>query len=89
MNFEFSDEQQQLHDSGRSLSDRAIHLRQVSRHQRIRRGLGQSAFGPAWRSSGCSALNVPADQGGLGFGPLETLERDGRLRTQPAARARS
>jgi hypothetical protein len=72
MNFEFSDEQQQLHDTvERYLTD------QYSFEKF--RSIKASAAGwdrAAWRGLadlGVLALNVPVDQGGMGFGALETL----------------
>jgi len=72
MNFEFSDEQQQLHDTvDRYLTDRYTFEKF--------RTINASAAGwdkTAWAGLGelgVLALNVPAAQGGLGFGPLETL----------------
>src|SRR5450631_3448041 len=72
MNFEFSDEQQQLHDTvDRYLTDRHAFEKF--------RTVNASAAGwdkEAWAGLaelGVLALNVPAAQGGLGFGPLETL----------------
>ena len=72
MNFEFSDEQQQLHDTvNRYLSDQYPFEKF--------RAINASAAGwdkAAWAglaNLGVLALNVPAAQGGLGFGPLETL----------------
>ena len=72
MNFEFSDEQQQLHDSverylaGQYSFDkfRAINASQAGWDKAAWAGLAEL---------GVLALNVPAAQGGLGFGPLETL----------------
>jgi alkylation response protein AidB-like acyl-CoA dehydrogenase len=72
MNFEFSDEQQQLHDSvARYLAEqysfdkfRAINASQAGWDKAAWAGLAEL---------GVLALNVPAAQGGLGFGPLETL----------------
>ncbi len=72
MNFEFSDEQQQLHDTvDRYLTDqytfekfRAINASAAGWDKAAWAGLGEL---------GVLALNVPAEQGGLGFGPLETL----------------
>jgi alkylation response protein AidB-like acyl-CoA dehydrogenase len=72
MNFEFSDEQQQLHDS----VDR--YLTQQYGFERFR-AIAATADGwdrAAWHGLaelGVLAINVPAEQGGLGFGPLETL----------------
>jgi alkylation response protein AidB-like acyl-CoA dehydrogenase len=72
MNFEFSDEQRQLHDTvDRYLTDqykfekfRAINASAAGWDRAVWAGLGEL---------GVLALNVPAEQGGLGFGPLETL----------------
>jgi alkylation response protein AidB-like acyl-CoA dehydrogenase len=72
MNFEFSDEQQQLQDTvDRYLSDqytfekfRSINASAAGWDKAVWAGLGEL---------GVLALNVPAVQGGLGFGPLETL----------------
>jgi alkylation response protein AidB-like acyl-CoA dehydrogenase len=72
LNFEFSDEQRQLHDVvERYLSEQYG----FERYQAIKR----SAAGwdaSVWRGLadlGVLAITVPAAQGGLGFGPLETL----------------
>ena len=72
MNFEFSDEQRQLHDAvERYLGEQYS----FERYQSIKR----SAAGwdrEIWRGLadlGVLAITVPAAQGGLGFGPLETL----------------
>jgi len=72
MNFEFSDEQQQLHDTvNRYLTEqysfekfRAINASTVGWDKAAWTGLAEL---------GVLALNVPVAQGGLGFGPLETL----------------
>jgi alkylation response protein AidB-like acyl-CoA dehydrogenase len=72
MNFEFSDEQQQLRDSvDRYLTDeypfakfRAVNSSLAGWDKAIWAGLAEL---------GVLGINVPADQGGLGFGPLETL----------------
>src|SRR3981189_518290 len=72
MNFEFSDEQQQLHHT----VDR--YLTEQYTFEKFR-AINASAAGwdtAAWAGLGelgVLALNVPATQGGLGFGPLETL----------------
>ena len=72
MNFEFSDEQRQLHDAvERYLGEQYS----FERYQSIKR----SAAGwdrEIWRGLadlGVLAITVPTAQGGLGFGPLETL----------------
>ncbi|HEY2466030.1 MAG TPA: acyl-CoA dehydrogenase [Steroidobacteraceae bacterium] len=72
MNFELSDEQQQLQDTvERYLADqytfekfRAVNASAAGWDKAVWAGLGEL---------GVLALNVPAAQGGLGFGPLETL----------------
>ncbi|HXP63928.1 MAG TPA: acyl-CoA dehydrogenase family protein [Steroidobacteraceae bacterium] len=72
MNFEFSDEQRQLHETvERYLKDhytfekfRAVNASAAGWDKDIWSGLADL---------GVLALNVPAAQGGLGFGPLETL----------------
>jgi alkylation response protein AidB-like acyl-CoA dehydrogenase len=72
MNFEFSDEQQQLQDTvGRYLTDQYT----FDKFRAIK------ASPPGWDKAawaglaelGVLALNVPTAQGGLGYGPLETL----------------
>jgi len=72
LNFEFSDEQRQLHDAvERYLGEQYG----FDRYQSIKR----SATGwdsEVWRGLaelGVLAITVPTAQGGLGFGPLETL----------------
>jgi alkylation response protein AidB-like acyl-CoA dehydrogenase len=72
LNFEFSDEQRQLHDAvERYLSDQYG----FDRYQSIRRS--DAGWDPSvWRALadlGVLAITVPVAQGGLGFGPLETL----------------
>jgi alkylation response protein AidB-like acyl-CoA dehydrogenase len=72
MNFEFSDEQRQLHDTvNRYLIEqytfdkfRAINASPAGWDKAAWAGLADL---------GVLALNVPPGQGGLGFGPLETL----------------
>jgi alkylation response protein AidB-like acyl-CoA dehydrogenase len=72
VNFEFSDEQRQLHDAvERYLGDQYS----FDRYQSIK---GSAAgWDPSiWRGLaelGVLAITVPTAQGGLGFGPLETL----------------
>jgi alkylation response protein AidB-like acyl-CoA dehydrogenase len=72
MDFEFSDEQQQLHDSiGRYLSEQYGFDKF--------RAVAASAAGwdrTVWAELaelGVLGINVPSEHGGLGFGPLETL----------------
>lgn len=72
MNFEFSDEQQQLQETvDRYLTEqytfekfRSINASAAGWDKAVWRGLGEL---------GVLSLNVPAEQGGLGFGALETL----------------
>jgi len=72
LNFEFSDEQRQLHDAvERYLTEQYS----FDRYQSIKRSA--AGWDPSvWRGLaelGVLAITVPAAQGGLGFGPLETL----------------
>jgi alkylation response protein AidB-like acyl-CoA dehydrogenase len=72
VNFEFSDEQRQLHDVvERYLSEQYA----FDRFQAINRSA--AGWDPSvWRGLadlGVLAITVPVAQGGLGFGPLETL----------------
>jgi alkylation response protein AidB-like acyl-CoA dehydrogenase len=72
LNFEFSDEQRQLHDAvERYLSEQYG----FDRYQSIKRSA--AGWDPSvWRGLaelGVLAITVPVAQGGLGFGPLETL----------------
>jgi alkylation response protein AidB-like acyl-CoA dehydrogenase len=72
LNFEFSDEQRQLHEAvERYLNDEYG----FDRYQAIKRS--PAGWDPSvWRGLadlGVLAITVPAAQGGLGFGPLETL----------------
>ena len=72
MDFEFSDEQRQLHDAVRGFLVKEYSFDRL-------RAIKRSATGwdPAvWRGLaelGVPAINVPAPLGGLGYGPLETL----------------
>ena len=72
MNFEFNDEQRQLHEAvERYLSEQYS----FERFQSIKRSA--AGWDPSvWRGLaelGVLGITVPAEQGGLGFGPLETL----------------
>jgi alkylation response protein AidB-like acyl-CoA dehydrogenase len=72
LNFEFSDEQRQLHDVvERYLTEQYG----FERYQSIKKSA--AGWDPTvWRGLadlGVLAITVPAAQGGLGFGPLETL----------------
>jgi alkylation response protein AidB-like acyl-CoA dehydrogenase len=72
LNFEFSDEQRQLHE----VVER--YLNEQYSFERFK-SIKNSAAGwdsSVWRGLaelGVLAITVPAEQGGLGFGPLETL----------------
>jgi alkylation response protein AidB-like acyl-CoA dehydrogenase len=72
MNFEFSDEQQQLHDTVER------YLAEQYTFERFR-AISATASGwdkAAWTGLaelGALSVNVPVEQGGLGFGPMETL----------------
>jgi alkylation response protein AidB-like acyl-CoA dehydrogenase len=72
MNFEFSDEQQQLHDTVER------YLAEQYKFERFR-AISTTASGwdkAAWAGLaqlGVLAVNIPVEQGGLGFGPMETL----------------
>jgi alkylation response protein AidB-like acyl-CoA dehydrogenase len=72
LNFEFSDEQRQLHEAvERYLGEQYG----FDRYQSIKRSAAGWDTG-VWRGLadlGVLAITVPAAQGGLGFGPLETL----------------
>jgi alkylation response protein AidB-like acyl-CoA dehydrogenase len=72
MNFEFSDEQQQLHDT----VNRYLTEQYTFEKFRAINGTPSGWDKAAWAGLaelGVLALNVPVAQGGLGFGPLETL----------------
>src|ERR1700744_6549060 len=72
MNFEFSDEQQQLHET----VDRYLKERYAFDKFRAVNASPEGWDRAVWAELadlGVLALNVPAAQGGLGFGPLETL----------------
>ena len=76
MNFEFSDEQRQLHE----VVERYLNEQYgFERYQSIKRSA--AGWDPAvWRALadlGVLAITVPVAQGGLGFGPLETLSMMG------------
>jgi alkylation response protein AidB-like acyl-CoA dehydrogenase len=72
MDFEFSDEQQQLHDTVNRYLNEQYDFDKF-------RAVNKSAEGwdkATWKGLaelGVLAINVPAEQGGLGFGPLENL----------------
>jgi alkylation response protein AidB-like acyl-CoA dehydrogenase len=72
MDFEFSDDQRQLHDSVEGFLAKEYAF---DRLQAIKRS-GSGRDPTVWRGLaelGVPAINVPAEQGGLGYGPLETL----------------
>jgi len=72
LNFEFSDEQRQLHEV---VERYLVEQYRFDRFQSIKRSAG--GWDPeVWRGLaelGVLAITVPTEQGGLGFGPLETL----------------
>jgi alkylation response protein AidB-like acyl-CoA dehydrogenase len=72
LNFEFSDDQRQLHDAVERYLNEQYGF---DRYQTIKRSA--AGWDPSvWRGLaelGVLGITVPAAQGGLGFGPLETL----------------
>jgi alkylation response protein AidB-like acyl-CoA dehydrogenase len=72
MDFDFSDEQRQLHDAVRSF---------LAKEHPFERSLAIKRSGSGWDPTlwrgladlGVTAINVPAELGGLGYGPQETL----------------
>jgi alkylation response protein AidB-like acyl-CoA dehydrogenase len=89
MDFDFSDEQEQLRDAVRKWVDKAYPF------SRRRNTAATSGFEPAaWRALaelGLMGLNVPAELGGMGCGPVEAmvaLEELGRgLVLEPVAQS--
>ena len=72
MNFEFSDEQRQLHD----VVERYLNEQYGFVRYKTIKGSADGWDPSVWRGLadlGVLAITVPAAQGGLGFGPLETL----------------
>ncbi len=72
MDFEFSDEQRQLHDAVRGFLAKEYAFDRLRAIKRSGSGWDQAV----WRGLaelGVPAINVPAALGGLGYGPLETL----------------
>jgi alkylation response protein AidB-like acyl-CoA dehydrogenase len=72
MNFEFSDEQRQLHDVVERYLNEQYDFDRFRSIKRSAAGWDRSV----WQSLadlGVLAITVPPAQGGLGFGPLETL----------------
>ena len=71
MNFDFSDEQQQLREAVEQF------LAKEYPFERLRAAKSSAAWDPAvWRGLaelGVTAINVPSSLGGLGYGPMETL----------------
>ena len=84
MDFDFSDEQRQLHDAVRSF---------LAKEHPFERSLAIKRSGSGWDPAlwrgladlGVTAINVPAELGGLGYGPQETIVVDGCVRPDPAA----
>jgi alkylation response protein AidB-like acyl-CoA dehydrogenase len=72
MDFEFSDEQQQLHDT----VDRYLNEQYAFEKFRAVNASVEGWDKATWKGLadlGVLAINVPEEQGGLGFGPLENL----------------
>jgi alkylation response protein AidB-like acyl-CoA dehydrogenase len=72
MDFEFSDEQQQLHDT----VDRYLNEQYAFEKFRAVNASAEGWDKATWKGLadlGVLAINVPEEQGGLGFGPLENL----------------
>ena len=72
MNFEFSDEQRQLHEAVERYLNEQYSFDRFQSIKRTDLGWDRSV----WRGLadlGVLGITVPAEQGGLGFGPLETL----------------
>jgi alkylation response protein AidB-like acyl-CoA dehydrogenase len=71
VNFDFSDEQQQLREAVEQF------LAKEYPFERLRVAKSSAAWDPAlWRGLaelGVTAINVPSSLGGLGYGPMETL----------------
>jgi alkylation response protein AidB-like acyl-CoA dehydrogenase len=71
VNFDFSDEQQQLRQAVEQF------LAKEYPFERLRIAKSSAAWDPAvWRglaALGVTAINVPSSLGGLGYGPMETL----------------
>jgi alkylation response protein AidB-like acyl-CoA dehydrogenase len=71
VNFDFSDEQQQLREAVEQF------LAKEYPFERLRAAKSSAAWDPAvWRGLaelGVTAINVPSSLGGLGYGPMETL----------------
>jgi alkylation response protein AidB-like acyl-CoA dehydrogenase len=72
MNFEFSDEQQQLHDSVERYLTEQYTFEKFRAASASRSGWDKAQWA-GLAELGVLAINVPVAQGGLGFGPLETL----------------
>jgi alkylation response protein AidB-like acyl-CoA dehydrogenase len=72
MDFEFSEEQQQLHDT----VDRYLNEQYAFEKFRAVNASAEGWDKATWKGLadlGVLAINVPEEQGGLGFGPLENL----------------
>jgi hypothetical protein len=76
MNFEFSDEQRQLHDTVDRYLTEQYPFEKFRAIKASPAGWDKAAWG-GLAELGVLALNVPAECGGLGFGPLETLSMMG------------
>jgi alkylation response protein AidB-like acyl-CoA dehydrogenase len=72
LNFEFSDEQRQLHDAVERYLGEQYSFERFRSIKDSAAGWDRSVW-QALADLGVLAITVPAAQGGLGFGPLETL----------------
>jgi alkylation response protein AidB-like acyl-CoA dehydrogenase len=72
MNFEFSDEQQQLHDTVERYLAEQYAFERFRAISATASGWDQAAW-TGLAELGALSVNVPVEQGGLGFGPMETL----------------
>jgi alkylation response protein AidB-like acyl-CoA dehydrogenase len=72
LNFEFSDEQRQLHDAVERYLGEQYSFERFRSIKESAAGWDRSVW-QALADLGVLAITVPAAQGGLGFGPLETL----------------
>ena len=72
MNFEFSDEQRQLHDAVERYLSEQYSFERFRSIKNSPDGWDRSVW-QGLADLGVLAITVPAAQGGLGFGPLETL----------------
>jgi alkylation response protein AidB-like acyl-CoA dehydrogenase len=78
MNFEFSDEQQQLHDSVERFLTQQYGFDKFRAVKASATGWDKNTWS-GLAELGVLSINVPAEQGGLGFGALETLAMMGSV----------